>query len=203
MNPAEPGPTSNLALIETGNWAQTPCSHAHPAPSLPLQTHRQTDALPAPPWDHSQRLHSLLPVTHCRPVHQLRACHSGQTQRFLSRVAAHTAGKIRPHLIRERAHPVGLLLVWGSSGSPGLQSPLSSTGPAHRATGKTPCDEVMLAATCPGLKHTHISRWRLGGSRRHRVPHPGSHPWVVMPHGESWSWALGRLYPDYWIHICQ
>ena len=131
MKPAEPGPTSNLALIDTGNWAQTLCSHAHPTPSLPLQTHTQTLSLRLH-GDHGQRLHSLLPLTHCRPVHQLPpSILSAETQHLLGKIAAHTAGRTRPDLAPERAHPVGLLLVRGRGPTP--RTPVSPPCLPHPA----------------------------------------------------------------------
>lgn len=201
MKPAEPGPTSNLALTDTGNWAQTLCSQAHPAPSLPLQTHRQTDTLPAPPWRPRPAAalppaaYSLQARSSASSVHPL-CTHSASVRQ--NRCSHNTEDPTWPR--RGRAHPAGPLLVRGSGPTPRTRlpslSPPCSPRPARLATGKTPCDEVMLAATCPGLEHTHTSRWRQGGGRRHRVPQPGRHPWVAVPRGESCSWALGRLFLD-------
>lgn len=113
MKPAEPGPTSNLALIETE------VGRRHRA-----RMHARALA------DHTQQGGSSL----TSPGKELtwQAC-------CWSEGAADPRAQSPPHLpvlLQER----------------------------HRVT------EVMLAATCPQSWHTHTSRWRLGGGRRHRVP---------------------------------
>ena len=125
MKPAEPGPTSNLALTDTGNWAQTLCSQAHPAPSLPLQTHRQTDRhspcasmeTTASGRTSSCRILTAGPfISFVRPS----ALH---TQHLSGKIAARTTRRTRPGLAGEELTRRARCWSEGAAQTPGLVSP--------------------------------------------------------------------------------